>query len=89
MLHNRKYHSTRTTDRCVRGLLNKRSDTNPHSTKETQYETFNVKVVLSVTPLLGVKLLLNVTPSLSVKLLLRVKFLLHGKISFQKYTTKQ
>ena len=65
MLHNRKYHSTRTTDRCVRGLLNKRSDTNSHSTKETQYETFNVKVVLSVTPLL------------SVKLLLSVKFILH------------
>ena len=56
MLHNRKYHSTRTTDRCVRGLLNKRSDTNPHSTKETQYETCNVKVLLGVTPLLSVKL---------------------------------
>ena len=56
MLHNRKYHSTRTTDRYVRGFLNKRSDTNPHSTKETQYETFNVKVLLGVTPLLSVKL---------------------------------
>ena len=56
MLHNRKYHSTRTTDRYVRGFLNKRSDTNPHSTKETQYETCNVKVLLGVTPLLSVKL---------------------------------
>ena len=56
MLHNRKYHSTRTTDRYVRGFLNKRSDANPHSTKETQYETCNVKVLLGVTPLLSVKL---------------------------------
>ena len=101
VLHNRKYHSTRTTDRCVRGLLNKRSDANPHSTKETQYDTFNVKIVLSVTPLLSVKLLLSVTPSLNVKLLLVWhlhsvwnfcsvwSFCCMGKISFQKYTTKQ
>ena len=40
MLCNRKYHSTKTTDGDVWGLLNKRSDTNPHSTQETQCETF-------------------------------------------------
>ena len=39
MLHNRKYHSTRTTHRCVRGLLNKRSDTNPHSTGNPIWNT--------------------------------------------------
>ena len=43
-------------------------------------ETFNVKVLLSATPLLSVtpslsvKLLLSVAPSLSVKFLLSVKF---------------
>ena len=43
MLHNRKYHSTRTTDWCARGLLNKHSDINPHSTKETQLKILNMK----------------------------------------------
>ena len=43
----------------------------------------SVNLLLSVTPSLSVKLLLSVTPSLSVKRLLSVKFLLHGKISFQ------
>lgn len=48
LLDNRKFHSTRTTDRCVRALLNKRNTIIPHSIKEIQYKIFNIKIVVDI-----------------------------------------